>query len=102
METSDTKRRLDAVLRADAQEVARRTLRHKFGRLSNRRIIATLRAALPADLQTELADGELLDMSIFPNSGRVGAHFGVVLVRDDFAQVEGLGQHLGLFGRARG
>jgi hypothetical protein len=29
--------------------------------LSNRRIIATLRAALPADLQTELADGELLD-----------------------------------------
>ena len=61
METSDTQRRLDAVLRADAQEVARRTLRHEFGRLSNRRIIATLRAALPADLQTELADGELLD-----------------------------------------
>ena len=61
METSDTQRRLEAVLRADAQEVARRTLRHKFGRLSNRRIIATLRAALPADLQAELADGELLD-----------------------------------------
>jgi hypothetical protein len=61
METSDTQRRLDAVLRADAQEVARRTLRHKFGRLSNRRIIATLRAALPADLETEVADGELLD-----------------------------------------
>jgi hypothetical protein len=61
METSDTQRRLEAVLRADAQEVARRTLRHKFGRLSNRRIIATLRAALPADLQADLADGELLD-----------------------------------------
>ena len=61
METSDTQRRLDAVLRADAQEVARRTLRHKFGRLSNRRILATLRAALPADLQDRLADGELLD-----------------------------------------
>ena len=61
METSDTQRRLEAVLRADAQEVARRTLRHKFGRLSNRRILATLRGALPADLQTELADGELLD-----------------------------------------
>jgi hypothetical protein len=61
METSDTQRRLEAVLRADAQEVARRTLRHKFGRLSNRRILATLRAALPNDLQTELADGELLD-----------------------------------------
>lgn len=61
METSDTQRRLEAVLRADAQEVARRTLRHKFGRLSNRRILATLRGALPADLQTELADDELLD-----------------------------------------
>ena len=61
METSDTQRRLDAVLRADAQEVARRTLRHKFGRLSNRRILATLRAALPVDLQGELADGDLLD-----------------------------------------
>jgi hypothetical protein len=61
METSDTQRRLDAVLRADAQEVARRTLRHKFGRLSNRRIIATLRAALPTDLEADVADGELLD-----------------------------------------
>src|ERR1035441_3749131 len=27
-------------------------------------------------------------MSLFPNSGKVGAFFGVVLVRDDFAQVE--------------
>jgi putative nucleotidyltransferase with HDIG domain len=27
-------------------------------------------------------------MSLFPASGQVGAHFGVVLVRDDFAQVE--------------
>lgn len=27
-------------------------------------------------------------MSLFPKSGAVGAHFGVVLVRDDFAQVE--------------
>ncbi len=61
MEFSDTDRRLDAVLRADAQEVARRTLRHKFGRLSNRRILATLKAALPLDLQAELGDGELLD-----------------------------------------
>jgi hypothetical protein len=61
MEFSDTQQRLDAVLRADALEVARRTLRHKFGRLSNRRILATLRAALPADLQTQLADGDLLD-----------------------------------------
>jgi hypothetical protein len=61
MELSETVGRLEAVLRADAQEVARRTLRHKFGRLSNRRILATLKAALPEDLHTELADGELLD-----------------------------------------
>lgn len=61
MEALNTDGRLDAVLRADAQEVARRTLRHKFGRLSNRRILATLKAALPDDLQTQLADGELLD-----------------------------------------
>lgn len=61
MEASDTQRRLEAVLRADAQEVARRTLRHKFGRLSNRRILATLRGALPAELQAQLADDELLD-----------------------------------------
>jgi len=27
-------------------------------------------------------------MALFPNSGRVGAHFGVVLVRDAFSQVE--------------
>jgi putative nucleotidyltransferase with HDIG domain len=27
-------------------------------------------------------------MGLFPNSGRVGAHFGVVLVRDAFSQVE--------------
>ena len=27
-------------------------------------------------------------MELFPNSGRVGAHFGVVLVRDGFSQVE--------------
>jgi hypothetical protein len=61
MEALDTEPRLEAVLRADAQEVARRTLRHKFGRLSNRRILATLKAALPEDLQTQLPDGELLD-----------------------------------------
>jgi hypothetical protein len=61
MESSDTERRLDDVLRADAQEVARRTLRYKFGRLSNRRILATLKAALPAEPQSPLADGELLD-----------------------------------------
>jgi len=60
MEHSDTER-LDAVLRADAQEVARRTLRYKFGRLSNRRILATLKAVVPADRQAELPDGELLD-----------------------------------------
>ena len=61
MEGTSTERRLDDVLRADAQEVARRTLRYKFGRLSNRRILATLKAALEADAQAGLPDGELLD-----------------------------------------
>ena len=61
METSDTQRRLDAVLRADAQEVARRTLRYKFGRLSNRRILATLKSALADDLHGAFDDAELLD-----------------------------------------
>ena len=61
MENADTESRLDAVLRADAQEVARRTLRYKFGRLSNRRILATLKSALADDVQDALDDGELLD-----------------------------------------
>jgi hypothetical protein len=61
METSDTDRRLDAVMRADAQEVARRTLRHKFGRLSNRRILATLKAAMAPDAEGQHPDAELLD-----------------------------------------
>lgn len=61
MENVDTESRLDAVLRADAQEVARRTLRYKFGRLSNRRILATLKAALPGDFPYAVDDAELLD-----------------------------------------
>lgn len=61
MEISDTESRLDAVLRADAQEVARRTLRYKFGRLSNRRILATLKSALPDGVTGTFDDAELLD-----------------------------------------
>jgi hypothetical protein len=61
MENADTESRLDAVLRADAEEVARRTLRYKFGRLSNRRILATLKGALPPDFPMTLGDNELLD-----------------------------------------
>jgi hypothetical protein len=61
MEISDTESRLDAVLRADAQEVARRTLRYKFGRLSNRRILATLKSALPDGFTGAFDDAELLD-----------------------------------------
>ena len=61
MENSDTESRLETVLRADAQEVARRTLRYKFGRLSNRRILATLKSALPEGFQSNLDDAELLD-----------------------------------------
>ncbi len=61
MENVDTESRLEAVLRADAQEVARRTLRYKFGRLSNRRILATLKAALPSDASAATDDAMLLD-----------------------------------------
>ena len=48
-------------LRADSEKAARRTLRHKFGRLSNRRIISTLRAAAGADVYEQDSDEVLLD-----------------------------------------
>jgi putative nucleotidyltransferase with HDIG domain len=38
------------------------------------------------DVATDARPDRLMDL--FPNSGRVGAHFGVVLVRDAFSQVE--------------
>lgn len=38
------------------------------------------------DVATDARPDRLMDL--FPNSGRVGAHFGVVLVRNVFAQVE--------------
>src|SRR4051794_22036294 len=38
------------------------------------------------DVATDARPDRIMDL--FPRSGRVGAHFGVVLVRDDFAQVE--------------
>lgn len=38
------------------------------------------------DIATDAQPGRI--MQLFPNSGQVGAHFGVVLVRDDAAQVE--------------
>jgi poly(A) polymerase len=38
------------------------------------------------DVSTDARPDRLMDL--FPNSGRVGAHFGVVLVRDAFSQVE--------------
>ncbi len=49
------------MLHADAEKVARRTLRHKFGRLSNRRIIATLRSAADAHMYESQSDEALLD-----------------------------------------
>lgn len=52
---------LEEMLHADAEKVARRTLRHKFGRLSNRRIIATLRSAADARDYAEQPDDVLLD-----------------------------------------
>src|SRR3954470_14819009 len=38
------------------------------------------------DVSTDARPDRIMDL--FPRSGRVGAHFGVVLVRDVFAQVE--------------
>src|SRR3954453_23540175 len=38
------------------------------------------------DVATDARPDRIMDL--FPNSGRVGAHFGVVLVRDVFDQVE--------------
>jgi poly(A) polymerase len=38
------------------------------------------------DIASDARPDRILDL--FPNSGRVGAHFGVVLVRDGFSQVE--------------
>jgi putative nucleotidyltransferase with HDIG domain len=38
------------------------------------------------DVSTDARPDRIMDL--FPNSGRVGAHFGVVLVRDSFSQVE--------------
>jgi len=53
----------ERVLREDAQEVARRTLRYKFGRLSNRRILGVLRTAAVQDPRMrEKSDAELLDL----------------------------------------
>src|SRR5690242_3517360 len=38
------------------------------------------------DVATDARPDRIMDL--FPRSGRVGAHFGVVLVRDGFSQVE--------------
>jgi hypothetical protein len=50
------------LVRDDAREVAKRTLRYKFGRLSNRRIVGILRPAAQeiSELQS-LTDAQLLD-----------------------------------------
>jgi len=48
-------------LRSDTEKAARRTLRHKFGRLSNRRIISILRSAADAHMYETHPDEELLD-----------------------------------------
>jgi hypothetical protein len=51
-----------ALVRADAQEAAERSLQNKFGRLSNRRILSVLRpAAERVDELRGLPDRELLD-----------------------------------------
>jgi hypothetical protein len=51
-----------ALVHADAQEAAERTLQNKFGCLSNRRILSVLRpAAERADELRGLPDRQLLD-----------------------------------------
>lgn len=58
----DSVEAFQALLRADAREVAERSLRHKFGRLSNIRILGVLRpAADKADELRSLSDNDLLD-----------------------------------------
>ncbi|HYZ15922.1 MAG TPA: hypothetical protein VE591_05955 [Candidatus Acidoferrum sp.] len=55
---------LQRILDEDAAEVARRVIRrHKFGRLSNRRIITLLRSHVPTTPAFEqLSDHQLLDL----------------------------------------
>ena len=51
-----------ALVQADAREVAERSLRHRFGRLSNTRILSVLRpAANKVDGLRGLSDSDLLD-----------------------------------------
>jgi hypothetical protein len=51
-----------ALVQADAREVAERSLRHRFGRLSNTRILSVLRpAANKVDGLQGLSDADLLD-----------------------------------------
>jgi hypothetical protein len=52
-----------ALVQADAREVAERSLRHRFGRLSNVRILSVLRPAANAvDGLRGLSDSDLLDL----------------------------------------
>ena len=51
-----------ALVQADAREVAERSVRHRFGRLSNMRILSVLRpAANKVDGLRRLSDSGLLD-----------------------------------------
>ena len=53
----------ERTLHEDAYEVAKRTTRYKFGRLSNRRILAVLHdAAVRAGIPITQSDDELLEM----------------------------------------
>ena len=51
---------LECTMRADAEEAARRTLRYKFGRLSNRKIVERIRTGA-AGGDAGLSDDELLE-----------------------------------------
>ncbi len=50
----------DPILRTDAEEAARRTLRYKFGRLSNRKIVARVRGAA-AEATAAVTDEQILE-----------------------------------------
>jgi hypothetical protein len=59
-ETQNSAVEYDPILRIDAEEAARRTLRYKFGRLSNRRIIARVREGA-AEATAEVTDEQILE-----------------------------------------
>ncbi len=61
MEDRNVRATFEDTLRSDTEKAARRTLRYKFGRLSNRRILSTLRGTADAAVYEQQPDQALLD-----------------------------------------